>query len=398
MLIALAQCLSFFIAIAAGLTCVLAAILLLEVLASFLPARAYRRQAAKPVQTAILMPAHNEALGIGETLRRLKNELLPGDRFVVIADNCDDETARIAKAEGAEVVIRNDPVRRGKGFALEYGVRYLSEAPPDVVIILDADCYAETGALQQIGAQAFNTQRPVQARYDLDPPPGASSDYLTIASLAWTIKNYIRPLGLRKLGLPCQLMGTGMAFPWDILVKARLGTDNIVEDIALGLELAESGRAPLFLPAARVLSTFPESAEGQNTQRARWERGHLNIIARQVPSLLARAAANGNLNLFTLAADIAVPPLTFLLFAIAGTGFTALLTVIAGGWITPLVLSALAAIFLISAIVLSIWQIGQSNYYLMFFRRIPAYALSKLTVYAAALSGKPIGWIRSKRD
>jgi cellulose synthase/poly-beta-1,6-N-acetylglucosamine synthase-like glycosyltransferase len=193
-------------------------------------------------------------------------------------------------------------------------------------------------------------------------------------------------------------MGTGMAFPWEVISKAKLQTANIVEDIALGLELAEAGKAPLFMPEARVVSRFPESTEGQHTQRARWERGHLSVIARQVPPLLLQALKSGNLNLFVLASDIAVPPLTFLLFATVAAAAVSGAVALLGGWFTPLVLSLLAAGFLASAIALAAYRLGQSNYFLNIFRRMPAYAVSKLTLYAAAFSGKPIGWIRSRRD
>lgn len=384
--------------LAAGIAFLLTVVFLAEVLASYLSATATRVARPDAMRTAILMPAHNEALVIGETLRRLKPQLQPEDRLIVIADNCDDQTGQIAEEVGAEVIYRNEPALRGKGYALDFGIRHLADAPPDVVIILDADCYAEPDALQKIAACAVSKGHPVQARYDLAPPPGKPSNYISIASLAWSIRNYVRPLGLRNLGLPCQLMGTGMAFPWDVISKASLSTDNIVEDIALGLELAETGKAPRFLPDARVVSTFPESTEGQRTQRARWERGHLNVITRQVPPLLFRALKSANLNLFVLAADIAIPPLTFLLFAIAGTTLASALTALSGGWTLPLLLSLLSGAFLASAISLSAWRLDRGNYLIKIFRHIPVYALSKLSLYGAALSGKPISWIRSRRD
>lgn len=389
--------LSFFITLAAGVAFLLTMVFLAEILSSFLSATAIRITRPKAIRSAILMPAHNEALIIAETLRRLKPQLHPRDRIIVIADNCDDQTGQIAEEAGAEVIYRNEPGLRGKGYALDFGIRHLADAPPDAVIILDADCFTEPDTLEQIAANAVNTGHPVQARYDLAPPSGKPNNYISIASLAWSIKNYVRPLGLHNLGLPCQLMGTGMAFPWEVISNANLSTDNIVEDIALGLELADTGKAPLFLPEARVVSTFPESTEGQRTQRARWERGHLNIITRQVPPLLFRALKSVNLNLFVLAADIAIPPLTFLLFIITATTFAGTLTLFAGGWTLPLLLSLLAGAFLAAAIGLSAWRLGQGNYLISIFRHIPVYALSKLSLYAAAFSGKPISWIRSRR-
>ena len=76
---------------------------------------------------AVLMPAHNEEQNIEATLTRIKQrDLLPGDRLVVVADNCVDQTAMLAMRAGAEVIVRNDLTRRGKGFALAAGLDHLA--------------------------------------------------------------------------------------------------------------------------------------------------------------------------------------------------------------------------------------------------------------------------------
>ena len=115
MLIKVSDFLSFFMSIAAGLVLLLASVLLAEVLASYLPAPATRNICSEAIRTAILMPAHNEALIIEETLRRLKPQLQSDDRLIVIADNCDDQTRQIAEKARAEVIYRNEPALLGKG-------------------------------------------------------------------------------------------------------------------------------------------------------------------------------------------------------------------------------------------------------------------------------------------
>ena len=169
------------------------------------------------------IPAHNEALGIAETLRAIIPQLQKEDRLVVVADNCSDDTATVACALGAEVIERDDPTLRGKGYALEYGVRYLAADAPDVVIIIDADCVAEAGSIDRLARRCAQSVRPVQALYLMRNKAGATAS-MRIAELAWLIKNYVRPLGLRRLGLPCQLMGTGMALPWSRLRPASLAS------------------------------------------------------------------------------------------------------------------------------------------------------------------------------
>src|SRR6202022_1074761 len=73
----------------------------------------------------LLVPAHNESSGLLPTLANIQSQLLPGDRLLVVADNCSDDTATLAKAGGAEGIERNDPTRRGKGYAMAWGEQLL---------------------------------------------------------------------------------------------------------------------------------------------------------------------------------------------------------------------------------------------------------------------------------
>ena len=77
-------------------------------------------------------------------------QLEPGDRLLVVADNCTDHTAAVARAAGAEVLERRDAERRGKGYALAAGVDTLRAGPPDVVVIVDADCRPAAGAIDRL--------------------------------------------------------------------------------------------------------------------------------------------------------------------------------------------------------------------------------------------------------
>src|SRR5690606_18431776 len=112
-----------------------------------------------------LVPAHDESPGIATVVAQLRSELGPRDRLVVIADNCTDDTAELARAGGAEVLERRDPERRGKGYALSFGAEHLKSAPPDVVVIMDADCRVQRGTLRALAGRALDSGRPTQAVY-----------------------------------------------------------------------------------------------------------------------------------------------------------------------------------------------------------------------------------------
>src|SRR5882724_499826 len=189
-------------------------VLMVQVLCALLP----RRSVTPPgilrrPPLAVLIPAHNESLVIDATLKTVLPQLVNGDRLVVIADNCSDDTAHIAEANGAEVVERDDAFRQGKGYALDFGIRYLERDPAELVVIVDADCEVTPGSIDRIARTSASIGRPVQALYLMKSPKSAGT-LAPIAEFAWIVKNRVRPMGFLRLGLPCQLMGTGMAIPW----------------------------------------------------------------------------------------------------------------------------------------------------------------------------------------
>ena len=194
---------------------------------------------------------------------------------------------------GAEVTVRNDPTKIGKGYALDWGLNYLATDPPDSVIIMDADCRVEAGTIERLALVCEKLRRPVQSLYLMTAPLESAINH-QVAEFAWRLKNQVRPLGLKALGLPCQLMGSGMAFPWEVIRSAELASGLIVEDLKLGLDLAAGGHPPVFCPSAIVTSTFPTSAESATTQRQRWEHGHVGLILTKAPSLLYLALRRGN--------------------------------------------------------------------------------------------------------
>lgn len=254
---------SFFLVTCAGLCAIPVVLFCIEVLAAVtLPQRKLSLPTnSRPRRVAIVMPAHNESGGMIDTLEDIKAQLQPDDRLLVVADNCTDDTAAVAIGAGAEVVERQDLTKIGKGYALERGIRHLSADPPTVVIVIDADCRLANDTVSRLATTCAATNRPVQALNLMIAPDQSPIDY-RVAMFAFRVKNWVRPLGLRAFYLPCQLMGTGMAFPWKLIISADLATGAAVEDLKLGLDLARAGHPPLFCPAAAVNSQFPSSTKG----------------------------------------------------------------------------------------------------------------------------------------
>lgn len=346
---------------------------------------------------AVLVPAHNEAAGIAATLFAIQAQLQFGDRVLVVADNCTDDTAIVALAAGADVIARRDPERRGKGYALDFGVRHLALAPPAVVIIIDADCLLQYGALELLACQSLAANRPMQALYLMRSPAGASLK-TKVAEFAWSVKNWARALGFQRLGLPCQLMGTGMAFPWPLIEGAELASGHIVEDLKLGLDFARLGQAPLFCSEAQVTSVFPVNAEGVQSQRTRWEHGHLGMMIKEGPRLFLESLRTKNLDLFAMTIDMCVPPLALLTLLVLVFCLLGIMLWAMTGNALPWSLAIISPAILSLAVLLVWARFGRAILTFGNLAYAPIYALRKIPLYLKFLVHRQIEWVRSHRD
>ncbi len=273
------------------------------------PARAPAAGVERP-PVAVLVPAHNESVHVLPTIACLQAQLRPRDRLVVIADNCSDDTAARARATGAEMIERCDPQRRGKGYALAFGVDHLRLDPPEVVLVVDADCVLSADAVNVIAQDCWRSARPVQM-LDLMSAGAGAGLKLRVLEFAMLMKNLVRPLGSFRLGQACHLMGTGMAFPWPLIAGAELATGHVAEDMKLGVELTKAGHAPRFLVDAQVSSAFVQDTGVAKVQKSRWEHGHLATLVEELPGLLRAALCMRDPALMVLAMDLMIPPVAF---------------------------------------------------------------------------------------
>ncbi|MEB2347261.1 MAG: glycosyltransferase [Comamonadaceae bacterium] len=352
------------------------------------------------LRCAVLVPAHDEAAVIGETVRALRTQLGAGDTLLVVADNCGDETARIARAAGATVVERADAERRGKGYALDFGVRHLAGGRVyDALLIVDADCSVQTPqGIHHLARMAVRCGRPVQALYLMDAPEGGSIK-TRVAAFAWRLKNWVRPLGWHVLGWPCQLMGTGMAFPWAMASHMQLANAELVEDMKLGVDLALAGTPPLFCPEVLVRSTFPTAERAVQSQRTRWEHGHLGMIAAHAPRLGRRALRLRSGALLAMALDIGVPPLALLVLLQLGVLVVCAFAATWGAGGAPLWGASLCVVLFASAAGLAWWGWGSAVVSLRDLAQVPGYVLAKLPIYLGyLLHRRQQEWIRTDRD
>ena len=386
---------------------VLAAILLvIPAVVLFLQVASPHRLSSKPgnatgvrPRVAVILPAHDEEKCIGQTLSSIKAQLGNNDQVLVVADNCSDSTARIAREGGALVVERHDLLHQGKGFALDFGLQFLKNLSSfDVIIIVDADCSLGAHFIEILSGRCMQTHRPVQAAYLMRLAAQYRYNFGSIKVLAWRIKNYIRPLGGQFLGFPCQLMGSGMAFPRELLLKSDLATGSIVEDLKLGIDLAIEGYPSIFCPEAVIFSDFPINTETMQSQRRRWEHGYLSSMMKYIPILIYQSARRKNLSLLAIAADLAAPPLALFSLLSLGAFSGALILFIVTGLSWGIFANSIQMALLFATVTIIWFRHGRNVVSLSELRLFPLYVLSKIPLYLSFLTSRQTHWVKTDRD
>jgi cellulose synthase/poly-beta-1,6-N-acetylglucosamine synthase-like glycosyltransferase len=374
-----------------------ALVLCLECVLAMFPSRAQTRDPGAPrPSVAVLIPAHDEELTIATAIGSVRPELAPEDRLVVIADNCSDRTADIAREHGAIVIERVEPERKSKGYALRYGLQWLANEPSEVVVILDADCTVSPGTVERLARRAHQSARPVQARYVVEF--AANGDRLAaLSAFAFLVKS-LRPRGLQRLGLPCALMGSGIALPWSLIDKATLDGESLVEDLQWGLNLTLAGYPPMYCPEATVIPRHPRQRHAVMSQRRRWEHGHLATMFVYGRRLAVRGLRSGRLHLIAVALDLCVPPLSLLMLLTTAALGGAWLAARSAGYWTPVGLMGLAGA-LVGLTVASVWwKFARAWVPVTTLLMAPWYVLWKVSLYRDLLWRRQRAWVRTERE
>jgi 1,2-diacylglycerol 3-beta-glucosyltransferase len=360
----------------------------------------------------IVVPAHDEEAGIGETVRSLLAVDYPpaSRRVLVVADNCADATAARAEAAGAKVLVRTDPEKRGKGYALKFAFdRSSSDGFADAVVVIDADTLVSPNLLHAFAARFKAGAKAAQAEYGVRNPRASWRTRLMVIALA--MFHGVRSHGRERLGVSCGLRGNGMAFLRDVIERVPHEAFSIVEDLEYGIRLARAGIVVRYVAEACVLGEMVSSEKGSRSQRRRWEGGRMAMMRTQGWPLLAEALRKRDAVLFDMALDVLVPPLTYI-FVAAAIGSAAALAVyraIHGGahpmdfaavsasagvllWLGAL---AMLLVYVARGIVLS----GAGMRALVDLTWAPVYMVWKV-VLSLSPSGKRAGsaWVRTSRE
>jgi 1,2-diacylglycerol 3-beta-glucosyltransferase len=355
----------------------------------------------EPPQTRfdVIVPAHDEELGIAATVESLLAVDYPAHlrRVIVVADNCHDATVARARDAGALVLERNDDSRHGKGYALEYAFeRSLRDGLADAVAIVDADTLVTPNLLRALAARFGHGALAAQVTYSV---ANRTASWRTrLMHIAFTLFHDVRSRARERLGVSAGLRGNGMAFASALLREVPHDAFSIVEDVEYGIRLGLAGHRVEFVGEAQVLGQMVASERGSRSQRRRWEGGRCALARLHAPTLLLRGFELRSLLLLDLAADLLVPPLTYVVSA-AAVG-----VVVASGWVLAghgawWVLAPWAAALagLAVYVVRGVWLARVGPRVVLDLLWAPVYMAWKV-VLAILDSSKSPSWVRTSRE
>ncbi len=268
----------------------------------------HRCGASTSKRFVIVVPAHDESASIGTTLASIQALDYPADRFrvVVVADNCTDDTAAVARAAGADVLERFDPERRGKGYALDFAFQRVADGN-DAVVVIDADTDVDRQFLSRAAFHLEQGAAAMQADYRVRNPE--TSWRTRLLDVAFTCKHQVQGRGRETLGCSVGLHGNGMVFTTELLREIPYSATSVVEDIEYGLMLVDAGHIVHHCDGTHVGGDMPGDAGSAAPQRVRWELGHAEMRRKYGWKMLPGAVVRGDRQRADAALGVITPPL-----------------------------------------------------------------------------------------
>jgi hypothetical protein len=302
---------------------------------------------------AILIPAHNEELMLNNLLNSLSTLAYPKDRYTVyiVADNCTDRTADLARAAGwVYVYERFDEIRRGKGYALNWFLQQLEdkEVIHDAYVVLDADSVVEPTFLQVMNRGLTLGARALQANNTVLNISESPSTALRLIAL--TLMNHVRPLGRNGLRASATLTGNGMCLSRSLLMTYPWRAFAIAEDYQYYLTLVQHGERVQYMPEAIVRSHMPVTFSSMRTQDVRWEASdHTQPAWRIAFELFKSGLQLRSFVCYEAIVELLTPPLSLLVSLCCITLLLALLVWSLPGALFGLLLSGGLALYVSTA-------------------------------------------------
>jgi cellulose synthase/poly-beta-1,6-N-acetylglucosamine synthase-like glycosyltransferase len=350
----------------------------------------------KSPRFALLIPAHNEAAVIADALASLAALDYPAARraIFVVADNCTDDTARIARAAGVTVYERFSDDQRAKGYALRWLLERLAadRLRFDAYVVVDADSHLSPNFLRRMADTLAAGALVAQAQYRV--LNGADGWTAGLRAVAFALFNHLRPLGRKRFGWSAGLKGNGMCFSASVFERFGWQSYSLAEDAEYHLQLIGAGVQVAYVPDAIVSSAMPTTLRQAHTQQARWERGRIELARAHLGPLMRDFLRHRDLASLDAGMEILLPPLSLVVGAILLCGLLAALL----RWAPTLALALALALALGAHVLVGAVLARLSIRAYLSLLRAPLYIAWKCWVYLAALVMKGSGrWVRTER-
>ncbi|MFP4136546.1 MAG: glycosyltransferase family 2 protein [Candidatus Acetothermia bacterium] len=242
---------------------------------------------------AVFIPAHNEGRVISKILKNLRKLDYPSSLYdvFVIADNCQDDTAEIARRHDVNVLERTNEEDKGKGYALKYGFKEAGlldgSSDYDALVAFDADNLVKENFLRIMNSRLLDGEKLIQAYVDSKNP---TDNWVTATfSMTFWVTDRFTLLSRYNFGLSAVLMGTGMCISADTLEETGWDTSTLTEDLEYSIQALFRGIKTTFTRETKVFDEKPVSFLASCRQRLRWARGQMSVIKKYVPRLLFQA-------------------------------------------------------------------------------------------------------------
>ncbi|HTS87050.1 MAG TPA: glycosyltransferase family 2 protein [Gemmatimonadales bacterium] len=345
-----------------------------------------------------LISAHNEEGLIGECVRSLVQVDYPADKrsVIVIANNCTDRTAEMARAAGARAMERTDLVRMGKPHALAWALEQLRDHPYETCVIVDADSIAEPSfarGVNALGSMGENAAQAYFATWNED------ESWLTLLAGVFARAKYevLYPIKDRA-SLNCPLTGNGMVFSAVPLKRDGWTAFSLTENWELYSEYTIAGHRIFFASGARLLSQEVRALRQGTSQRQRWTRGRRASLKKYGGDIL-RSDRIGWLQKLDALFELGLPgPVVAASVALLVAVLAVVLVGGRNGWlIAALALSS--QLPLVTATLLVTVRHPHPGRVLLALARLPVYAVWRVGLALRTL-GRPAStaWIRTQRN
>ena len=335
----------------------------------------------------VFVPAHNEELYLPRLLASLQSQQYPRDRYrvTVIADNCSDGTAAACRPFDVDVLERQDPERRGKGYAIGWTLEQLDLAATDAIVIVDGDSIADPRLLPQLNLQLERGDTVIQCYNGVANP--SQSWFTALMNVSRTIANEIIHPAKRKLGLSSHLMGNGMCFDMGVLRSLGWNAFSVGEDWEYYVRLVTSGAHVGYSREARVFHQESVDLQQASSQRLRWSGSRFQVLRQHVPALLAAGLKRADVKCLDAALPLLFPnPSLGINLTVAGVllaGGYALL----GGGIDILVWFATLAVLQVLMFLVGVMYTENKTASALSLFLAPAFLVWKLCIDVASFGG-----------